>query len=211
MPGLCTATKRDRIICCSRTAKTSQRVATQSFASLTKSQGVFAFCRRITAKSRGTFSAGNRSFPKGRSIGTAGYGADFLCGAVSIVNLFVSAAPSRGVQSSSLVLIPESRGSCAGSNAFIAKGRSIVGTGKGPFSKSQGTAAGSFRPVAESYGILSQGIVILVFLSRTGLGIFPKGQSSFGNGLGSFPKGYRSDAAGYIPFLGFIISAAKGQ
>ena len=208
---MCTATKRDRIICCSRTAKTSQRVVTQSFASLTKSQGVFAFCHRITAKSRGTFSAGNRPFPKGRSIGTAGYGANFLCGAVSIVNLFISATPSRGIQTGGLVLVAKGCGPRVGSNAFIAKGRSIVSTSKGPFSKSQGTAAGGFRPVAKSYGILSQGIVIIVFLSRTGLGIFPEGQSSFGNSLGSFPKSYRSDAAGSIPFLVFIISAAKGQ
>ena len=187
------------------TAQCCQRIVSCSSGFFSESQGIFPAGGGITAKSRGTFSAGFRPFPKGGSIGAAGYGTDFRA-----AHRFVSAPPSRGVLTGGLVLVAKGCRPHVGSNAFIAKGRGIVGTGNGPFSKSQGTAAGGFRPVAKSYGILSQGIVILVFLSRTGLGIFPKGQSSFGNSLGSLPKSYRRDAAGSIPFLAFIITAAKG-
>ena len=193
-----------------RAAQCGQGVLGSCCGVFTESQRIFTAGRGITAKSRSTFFAGHRPFPKGRGIDAAGYGTYFGRSPIPLNN-FVSATPGRSVQSSGLVLIAKGCGSCFGSNAFIAKGRSIVGAGNGPFSKSQGTAAGGLRPIAESYGILPQKITLVIFLSRTGLGIFPKGQGTFGNSLGSFPKGYRSDATGSIPFLFFIISATKGQ
>ena len=90
-----------------------------------------------------------------------------------------------------------------------AKGYSIGIFSQGPFPKGQRTPTQGFGPVAKSHGILPRSSAVRIF--RASLSIHTKSQRTFTECLSSFSKSYRSNAAGNIPFLFFIISATKGQ
>ena len=156
------------------TAQCCQRIVSCSSGVFSKGQGIFPAGGGITAEGRGTFSAGHCSFTKGRSISAAGYGADFRCRAVSIINNFISAAPSRGVLTRGLVLvakscrpdcsclgqIAKSRGILPGSDGINAKGRRIGLSSLSPLAKSCGPFFRCFGSLPESHGIVPAGHIV---------------------------------------------------
>ena len=185
------------------TAQCCQRIVSCSSGIFSESQGIFPTGGGIAAESRGTFPTGHCSFTKGRSIGTTGYGADFRCRAVSIINNFISAAPSRGVLTRGLVLVAKSCRpdcSCLGQ---IAEGRRIL-------SRSDGIDAKSRSIGLSGLGLLTK--------SRSPffrcLGSLPEGRGIAAAGSGPFPKGYRIIPAGHIVSwrcCSVCLLAAEGQ
>ena len=188
--------------CCGADTKGSRGFA-GSGRIFAKGRSIFPAGGRIAAKSGGAFSAGFRPFSKGRSIGSAGYGADFRCRTISIINDFVSAAPSRGIHACCLVLIAKScrsdlcrlgqitegRGILPGSDCINAKGRRIGLGGLGPLAKSCGPF---FRC----------------------LGFLPESRGIAAAGRGPFPKGYRIIPTGHIVSwrrCSVCLLAAEGQ
>ena len=139
------------------------------------------------------------------SIGTESYGIRASCNG--------TVAQSGGILCQRTRPATKSRGTCRKRFRAGAKSYGIIEIGYSIFAKCQRAATKCLGATTEGYGILSAylDIAFIICCNNTGLGILPKGQGPFGNSLSSFPKGYRSDAAGSIPFLVFIISAAKGQ
>ena len=135
------------------------------------------------------------------SIGTESYGIRASCNG--------TVAQSSGILCQRTRPAAKSRRTCRKCFSAGAESYGIIEIGYSIFAKCQGATAKCLGTTTKSHGILPRSSAVRIF--RASLSIHTKSQCTFTEGLGSLSKSHRSDAAGGIPFLVFIISAAKSQ